>query len=155
MRGSVRLVRPGLGLAGLLVLGGAPCPGAAVEIMGTETVTENVTDGIIATGDSDDVLTIGSGVTVTNVEDEFGTGVTINAVCPGYTDTDLLRRSLDVIEEKSGTSRDQALKHFTGSMPINRLVDPQEVSDLVDWLCCRSTEVILGQSLVVAGGEIM
>jgi outer membrane autotransporter protein len=50
--------------------------------MGTETVTENVTDGIIATGDSDDVLTIGSGVTVTNVEDEFGTGVTINS--PGY-----------------------------------------------------------------------
>jgi len=72
-------VRLGLALAGLAIGSVSSFPGAAVEITGTETVSEDVTDGIVATGNADDVLTIESGVKVTNVEATLGTAVSIRS----------------------------------------------------------------------------
>ncbi|MGI6247693.1 MAG: SDR family NAD(P)-dependent oxidoreductase [Pseudochelatococcus sp.] len=83
------------------------------------------------------------------------TGITVNAVCPGYTDTALVGRSLDTITEKSGRSREEALAEFTKSNPQGRLVQPQEVADTVRWLAGPGASSITGQAIVVAGGEVM
>ncbi|MFC0216909.1 SDR family NAD(P)-dependent oxidoreductase [Pseudochelatococcus lubricantis] len=83
------------------------------------------------------------------------TGITVNAVCPGYTDTALVARSVDIITGKSGRSRDEALAEFTRSNPQGRLVQPQEVADAVRWLAGPGASSINGQAIVVAGGEVM
>ncbi|MCB8820828.1 SDR family NAD(P)-dependent oxidoreductase [Microvirga rosea] len=82
------------------------------------------------------------------------TGVTVNAVCPGYTDTDLVGESLNRIVEKTGRSREEALKEFVKHNPQGRLVTPREVADAVLWLCGHGASAITGQAIPVAGGEI-
>lgn len=82
------------------------------------------------------------------------TGVTINAVCPGYTDTDMVSSSLDRIVEKTGRTRDAALAELTKSNPQGRLVQPAEVADAVTWLCGAGAGSITGQAIAVAGGEV-
>ena len=81
-------------------------------------------------------------------------GVTVNAVCPGFTDTDLLAASLDTIVGKTGMSRDAALASLTAANPQGRLVAPAEVAAAVLWLCSAGASAITGQAIAVAGGEI-
>lgn len=81
--------------------------------------------------------------------------LTINAVCPGYTDTDIVRDTLDNITAKTSRTREQALAEIVAHNPQGRLVAPQEVADAVGWLCLPSSASITGQSIVVAGGELM
>jgi NAD(P)-dependent dehydrogenase (short-subunit alcohol dehydrogenase family) len=83
------------------------------------------------------------------------TGVTVNAVCPGYTDTDIVAEAVGNIVAKTGRTREQALHELTAHNPQGRLVSPQEVAETVGWLCLPSSESITGQSIVVAGGELM
>jgi len=83
-----------------------------------------------------------------------GTGVTVNAVCPGYSDTDLVGRSLDKLEQKTGRSREDLLKFFTRQNPLGRLIDPREVAHAVLWLAEEDASAITGQTIAVAGGEI-
>lgn len=82
------------------------------------------------------------------------TGVTVNAVCPGFTDTDLVAASLDNIMKKTGRSREQALAELSRHNPQGRLVTPAEVADSVLWLCGESAGAITGQAIAVAGGEV-
>lgn len=82
-------------------------------------------------------------------------GVTVNAVCPGFTDTPLIAGSIATIVTKTGRSPEQALSEFTKSNPQGRLVKPEEVADAVLWLASPGASSITGQSIVVAGGEIM
>jgi NAD(P)-dependent dehydrogenase (short-subunit alcohol dehydrogenase family) len=82
------------------------------------------------------------------------TGVTVNAVCPGYTDTDLVADSLDRIVAKTGRSRDEALAELVKHNPQGRLIDPQEVADAVLWLCGSGARSVTGQAIAVAGGEV-
>src|SRR5687768_2716498 len=63
------------------------------------------------------------------------TGVTVNAVCPGFTDTDLVSESLERIKAKTGRSHEEALAEFVKHNPQGRLIDPAEVADAVLWLC--------------------
>jgi NAD(P)-dependent dehydrogenase (short-subunit alcohol dehydrogenase family) len=84
-----------------------------------------------------------------------GQAITVNAVCPGYTDTDLVRHSLDLIVAKTGRSHDVALAELTRSNPQGRLVQPDEVADCVAWLCGAAASSITGQALSVSGGEVM
>lgn len=83
------------------------------------------------------------------------TGVTVNAVCPGFTDTDLVQRAAEVIEAKTGRSVEEARAHFAGYNPQERLIQPDEVADAVAFLCRREAAAMTGQSLIVAGGEVM
>ena len=83
-----------------------------------------------------------------------GTGVTVNAVCPGFTDTDLLAASIDNIMKKTGRSRDQAVAELARHNPQGRLVTPSEVADTVLWLCGEGAGAITGQAIAVAGGEV-
>ncbi len=83
------------------------------------------------------------------------TGVTVNAVCPGYTDTEIVAEAVGKIVAKTGRTREQALRELTAHNPQGRLVRPDEVAETVGWLCLPSSASITGQSIVVAGGELM
>jgi 3-hydroxybutyrate dehydrogenase len=82
------------------------------------------------------------------------TRVTVNAVCPGFTDTDLLAGSIDNIMKKTGRSHEQAAAELAGHNPQGRLVTPAEVADTVLWLCGEGAGSITGQAIAVAGGEV-
>jgi NAD(P)-dependent dehydrogenase (short-subunit alcohol dehydrogenase family) len=82
------------------------------------------------------------------------TQLTVNAVCPGFTDTDLLAGSIDNIMNKTGRSRDQAVADLSRHNPQGRLVAPAEVADTVLWLCGAGAGAITGQAIAVAGGEV-
>ena len=79
--------------------------------------------------------------------------VTVNAVCPGYTNTDIVEQSIDKIVAATGRSRDEALAEMVKGNPQERLIEPEEVAATVLWICRQ--EVITGQSIAVAGGEVM
>jgi NAD(P)-dependent dehydrogenase (short-subunit alcohol dehydrogenase family) len=81
-------------------------------------------------------------------------GVTVNAVCPGFTDTDLIGQSIDLIVSKSGRTVDQARAEFTKSNPQGRLIQPVEVAEAVLYLCGRGAASVTGVALAVAGGEV-
>ncbi|TKW76834.1 MAG: SDR family oxidoreductase [Bradyrhizobium icense] len=83
-----------------------------------------------------------------------GTPITVNAVCPGFTDTDLVAGSIDNIMKKTGRSREQAIAELAKHNPQGRLVTPQEVADTVLWLCGERASAVTGQAIAVAGGEI-
>lgn len=83
-----------------------------------------------------------------------GGNVTVNAVCPGFTDTDLVAGSIDNIMKKTGRSREQAIAELAKHNPQGRLIAPEEVADAVLWLCGQGASAITGQAIAVAGGEI-
>lgn len=81
-------------------------------------------------------------------------GITVNAVCPGFTDTDLVAASIDNIMAKTGRSREGAIAELAKHNPQGRLVTPTEVADCVLWLCGEGAGAVTGQAIPVAGGEI-
>lgn len=81
-------------------------------------------------------------------------GITVNAVCPGFTDTDLVAGSIDNIMAKTGRSRQDAVAELAKHNPQGRLVTPAEVADCVLWLCGEGASAVTGQAIPVAGGEI-
>lgn len=81
-------------------------------------------------------------------------GITVNAVCPGFTETDLLTESIDTIMRKTGRSREQAVAELAKHNPQGRLVTPDDVADAVLWLCGSGAASITGQAIAVAGGEV-
>jgi NAD(P)-dependent dehydrogenase (short-subunit alcohol dehydrogenase family) len=83
-----------------------------------------------------------------------GSNVTVNAVCPGFTDTDLVAGSIDNIMKKTGRTREQAIAELAKHNPQGRLIAPQEVANAVLWLCSENASAITGQAIAVAGGEI-
>lgn len=82
-------------------------------------------------------------------------GITVNAVCPGYTDTDIVAHTVDSIVAKTGRTAEQALAELVAHNPQGRLIQPDEVAAAVSWLCLPSAQSITGQSILVAGGELM
>ena len=82
-------------------------------------------------------------------------GITVNAVCPGYTDTDIIRQSVRQIMDKTGRSEDEALATFTATNPQGRLIQPGEVAATVLWLCSEGAGSVTGQAISVSGGEVM
>src|SRR6185312_249525 len=86
---------------------------------------------------------------------EFATkNITVNAVCPGYTDTDIVRDAIANIVRKTGRSEAEALESLVATNPQRRLITPVEVAHTVLWVCGPGAESITGQSIVVAGGEV-
>jgi NAD(P)-dependent dehydrogenase (short-subunit alcohol dehydrogenase family) len=82
-------------------------------------------------------------------------GVTVNAVCPGFTDTPIIARSIDTLIAKTGRTPEEALAEFTQVNPQGRLVSPEEVANTVLWLASPGAGSINGQAIAVAGGEVM
>jgi len=81
-------------------------------------------------------------------------GVTVNAVCPGYTDTGVVRDAIRNISEKTARSEAEARESLVSFNPQQRLVQPSEVANAVLWLCSPGSESMNGQSIAVAGGEV-
>lgn len=81
--------------------------------------------------------------------------ITVNAVCPGYTDTDIVQSAAKKIAAVTGRTQADAVQAMTKTNPQGRLVQPEEVAHTVAWLCLPGTESVTGQSIVVAGGELM
>src|SRR5919202_2414013 len=82
-------------------------------------------------------------------------GVTVNAICPGYTETELLGESIANIVDKTGVSEDEARAQLLESNPQGRFVLPVEVAEAAAWLVNPNAGAITGQAVVVAGGEVM
>jgi len=83
------------------------------------------------------------------------TGVTVNAVCPGYVDTDMTRETIANIMEKTGASEEDAIAQITAGNPQGRLITPDEVASAVGWLALPEQAAVTGQAIPVAGGEVM
>ena len=82
-------------------------------------------------------------------------GVTVNAICPGYVETDLTLSNAKLMAEKTGKRVEEALTLFKGSSPQNRLIAPEEVADLAVMLASKSADGITGQAINIDGGAVM
>src|SRR5689334_8821154 len=80
--------------------------------------------------------------------------ITVNAVCPGYTDTDIVRESVARIASRTGRSEREALDTILATNPQRRLITPEEIAHTVLWLCRPGTESVTGQSIIISGGEV-
>ena len=78
--------------------------------------------------------------------------ITVNAVCPGYVDTDIVQNAVDNISQATGRSKDEALAEIVKSNPQGRLITPEEVADTVVWLCRQPS--VNGQAIVIDGGQL-
>ena len=83
------------------------------------------------------------------------TGITVNAVCPGFADTDMTHATIDNIVAKTDRTADAAFAELVAGNPQGRLIDPAEVAGAVAWLCLPGSAAVTGQAIAVAGGEVM
>lgn len=83
------------------------------------------------------------------------TAITFNAICPGFTDTDIVKESLQIISEKTQLSPEQALQELIKNNPQKRLISPIEIAHQVLSICHDQSQSINGQALSIAGGEVM
>lgn len=85
---------------------------------------------------------------------EFATrNLTVNAVCPGFTETSMLDASVAEIMAKTGRTKARALADLARGNPQGRFISPQEVADMVAWLCSAGARSVTGQALSISGGE--
>ncbi|HLJ71287.1 MAG TPA: SDR family NAD(P)-dependent oxidoreductase [Roseiarcus sp.] len=83
------------------------------------------------------------------------TGITVNAICPGFTETPLIERAVETIAAKTGRDRDAARAELAKANPQGRLIRPEEVADAALWLASPGAGSINGQAIAIAGGEVM
>lgn len=82
-----------------------------------------------------------------------GKGITVNAICPGFLDTEMTRRSVANIMEKTGRNKAEALASLTARNPQGRLVAPSEVTAAAQWLASSAAASVNGQAIMLDGGE--
>ncbi len=83
------------------------------------------------------------------------TGITVNAICPGFTDTPMVAQSIALVAAKTGRSKDEILAQYTSVNPQGRLIDPAEIAEAVLYLASPASGSVTGQAITIAGGEIM
>ena len=81
------------------------------------------------------------------------TGITVNALCPGFLDTEMTVRSIDNITAKTGMTAEKARATLEATNPQHRLIQPAEVTAAALWLCGPGSEGITGQAISISGGE--
>ena len=94
------------------------------------------------------------GLTKSLAGDYLGTGLTFNAICPGYVDTPIVTRNADTIAERTGMDTEAARQIMVNSNPHKRLIEVDEVAAAVMWLVGPGSQSINGQCIQIAGGEI-
>lgn len=93
------------------------------------------------------------GLTRSLAKEVAGSGVTVNAVCPGYTDTSLVDDSAAEVAEGTDKSADEIKEAFKRVNPQGRFVEPDEVASTIAWLCCPEQRSINGETIAIDGGE--
>jgi len=81
-------------------------------------------------------------------------GVTVNAVCPGYVETDMMGQAIDNVVARTGRTREEARAYFASQNPQQRVVQPGEVADAVLWLCGKGAAGVNGAAIPISGGEV-
>jgi 3-hydroxybutyrate dehydrogenase len=81
------------------------------------------------------------------------TGVTVNAICPGFTETPMLAKSIDNIVEKTGRSREEAEASLRSVNPQDRFIQPEEIAETAIWLSSDAAASMTGQAISLSGGE--
>lgn len=79
-------------------------------------------------------------------------GITVNAICPGFVNTEMTRESARRITEKTGRSYEEALHSLANFSPLQRLIEPEEVANLALYLASEEASGITGHALVLGGG---
>ena len=80
--------------------------------------------------------------------------LTFNAICPGYVDTPIVSRNIDIIKGITGASDEDALKMMTSENRHKRLIDPSEIAAAALWLCLPGGNSVNGQTIEIAGGQV-
>lgn len=80
--------------------------------------------------------------------------ITVNAICPGYTETDIVRSAIENIVAKTGKTPAQAREALADRNPQKQLVQPEEIAQAVLWLCSPGSSAINGQAIAIDGGEL-
>ncbi|WP_066796663.1 SDR family NAD(P)-dependent oxidoreductase [Sphingomonas soli] len=83
------------------------------------------------------------------------TPLTANALCPGFTDTDIVATAIQTITSRTGRTEAEALAELTRHNPQKRLITPDEVAEAALWLCLPGSGSVTGQAIPIAGGEVM
>ena len=86
-------------------------------------------------------------------EDYIGTGITFNALCPGYVDTEIVLRNSESIAARAGISQDAAREMMISANRHGRLIMPDEVATAALWLCEAGSDSVNGQAIEIAGGQ--
>lgn len=87
-------------------------------------------------------------------EDLLGSGITCNALCPGYVETEIVSRNVAAISARAGVSEDEALALMVSQNRHGRLIAPEEVAAAALWLCSPGSESVNGQAIEIAGGQV-
>lgn len=87
-------------------------------------------------------------------EDFLGSGITFNALCPGYVDTEIVTRNTGAIAARAGVSEAEALALMVAENRHRRLIAPEEVAAAALWLCAPGSESVNGQAIAIAGGQV-
>jgi NAD(P)-dependent dehydrogenase (short-subunit alcohol dehydrogenase family) len=82
-------------------------------------------------------------------------GVTVNAICPGYTETELVQKAIATVVKKTGRTTKQTRAEFAKNNPQGRLIQVEEVAHAVAWMCMPGASAINGQAILVDGGELI
>jgi len=94
------------------------------------------------------------GLTRSLAKEVIARGITVNAVCPGYTDTDMVSSGIERIRERTGRSAADARAAILANNPLQRMVTPAEVASAVRWLCDDGAASTTGQTVIIDGGEL-
>ncbi len=82
-------------------------------------------------------------------------GITVNAVCPGWVDTEMARRGIDESAAHQGITSEQSKAQAMAGVPIKRLLEPDEVAELVCYLASDLAKGVTGQAINICGGQTM
>jgi len=81
------------------------------------------------------------------------TSLTVNAVCPGYVETEIVAQAIVNIQAKTGRSAEAARAALTATNPQGRMIEVDEVAAAVVWLCLPESRSVTGQAIAISGGE--